>query len=482
MAIAGAFTASVAAGLALPLLEFVALSTRAGLTPADQVADSLPPARLLGIVAPDLGGWPEWATYVGLGVLVLAVAALAARPSRSLFWACVAFAAAILALGSATPTYAEFAHFIPGFDLLRVPARFMLLAAFAVSCLAGNGFDLLAGPPLSHRVASRSRLAVFAVVALAVALSAVLAFSGRLGGTSGGAWGPFVGVVILGAAALGWARLSVTSWLGSRVKAAGWVALVVIDLGWVNLAQLEARPEDEVLGERVELAQTIASGAELERVFSPSYSLPQQTAALEGLELADGVNPLQLASYRDHLAEATGFPVAGYSVTLPPFPSGTPSVPWTVHIDPASLGVLNVATIISEYPLEGQGLEPATRVDGTWVYHNPLVRPRAWVEPTASAVESWIPAVKVVWSPNRISVEAEGPGTLVVSENAYPGWTVTVDGKESELLTVHGLLRGVDLSEGGHEVVFTFRPRSVYVGALLVLGSAVVLLALWRLR
>ena len=72
-------------------------------------------------------------------------------------------------------------------------------------------------------------------------------------------------------------------------------------------------------------------------------------------------------------------------------------------------------------------------------------------------------------TPDRIAVQARGPGLLVLSEVDYPGWEVRIDGKSAHKEVVAGLLRGVRLSSGEHQVEFIFRPVSVYVG--LALGS-----------
>jgi len=46
----------------------------------------------------------------------------------------------------------------------------------------------------------------------------------------------------------------------------------------------------------------------------------------------------------------------------------------------------------------------------------------------------------------------------------YPGWQVWVDGYQASIKTVTGLLRGVILEAGRHQVVFVFRPRTVFLG------------------
>jgi uncharacterized membrane protein YfhO len=70
---------------------------------------------------------------------------------------------------------------------------------------------------------------------------------------------------------------------------------------------------------------------------------------------------------------------------------------------------------------------------------------------------------------NHISVEADGPGFLVLSEIYYPGWTATIDGKSIAIIGVVGLLRGVPLDNGHHLIEFSYQPALLYVGAILAL-------------
>ncbi len=54
-------------------------------------------------------------------------------------------------------------------------------------------------------------------------------------------------------------------------------------------------------------------------------------------------------------------------------------------------------------------------------------------------------------------------GLAVFSEIYYPeGWTATIDGKEAKILRVNYLLRGLEIPQGSHEIVFTFAPSSFY--------------------
>ena len=80
------------------------------------------------------------------------------------------------------------------------------------------------------------------------------------------------------------------------------------------------------------------------------------------------------------------------------------------------------------------------------------------------------------WTPEKIELHAQGPGLLILSEMAYPGWSVSVDGNPTDLEIAAGLLRGVYLEEGEHEVIFFYRPFSLYLGLTLCLGAIIFLI------
>ena len=86
------------------------------------------------------------------------------------------------------------------------------------------------------------------------------------------------------------------------------------------------------------------------------------------------------------------------------------------------------------------------------------------------------------YEPNELkyNVRSGKGGVVVFSEIYYPGWTATVDGKEAELGRVNYVLRALNVSAGEHEVVLTFKPRSIqrtetiaYVASLLLLLAIV---------
>lgn len=67
------------------------------------------------------------------------------------------------------------------------------------------------------------------------------------------------------------------------------------------------------------------------------------------------------------------------------------------------------------------------------------------------------------YEPNELTydVQSDNGGVVVFSEIYYPGWTATVDGKSVELGRVNYILRALNVKQGKHEVVLTFKPASV---------------------
>lgn len=67
------------------------------------------------------------------------------------------------------------------------------------------------------------------------------------------------------------------------------------------------------------------------------------------------------------------------------------------------------------------------------------------------------------YEPNQLTYEVESAkgGVLVFSENYYPEWTATIDGKEVPVGRVNYILRAIQVKPGKHQVVLSFFPKSV---------------------
>jgi hypothetical protein len=466
LANAGLFAIGLSAGLAWPLIEWLQLSTRAGLGTASSTLP-LPAARLVGLLVPQYGAWAEWMVSAGVVVLVLAGVGLVERGRQGLLWAGLIIGGWVLALGDTTLVGAVLGR-IPGWNLVRVPPRWLFVSGLGLSVLCAFGVDAVLALRSAGGTKRLSRLLALGLAASVSAFGAALFFARPEGAPTG-----FV-LLVAPALSIGAFLLVVLSpRLPTAVSGALLAGLILIDLTAIDRTLLDVRERDTASDEQAWL-QYASDGS---RVFSPSYAIPQDEAARLGLELADGVHPLQLRSYVEWMAAATGFEADAYSVTLPPFPTGDPKEDWGPRLDPERLGKLAVGYVVSDYPLSASGWEMTRAGDGLFVYRNPQARPRAWVE---SGDGPWRPAQSIDRQPNRIVILAEGPGRLVLSEIAYPGWRVIVDGRRSPMETVDGLLRGVELAAGLHEVRFEFRPSTVFAGLSLTLVSLAALVYLSR--
>jgi hypothetical protein len=322
----------LAAPLALPLVEFVQHSRRAGLSLAEAGEFSLPPIYLLGLLIPNVGGFHEYMTYVGVIPLVLAAAGVGRHTA---FWWATALVAAVVALGVNGPLYPVLFRMLPGLNLMRVPPRAWFLVALALCALAGHGAQRLRVewlPELARR------------------------------------YGREVGPMA-----------------ATRVVVALFV-LAVLDLARIDGTLIEARPRPEVN----EAAAWLGAQPGQFRVYSPSYSLPPG----DGLEHLEGVDPLQLASAGDEIEAATGIAAEGYSVTVPPFATDDLAHEHSgARPDPARLGRLNVRYVAVEFDLDVPGLRLTQQFGQTRIYFNEADLGRAWMEAGGGGVEigGWSP-------------------------------------------------------------------------------------------
>jgi hypothetical protein len=93
------------------------------------------------------------------------------------------------------------------------------------------------------------------------------------------------------------------------------------------------------------------------------------------------------------------------------------------------------------------------------------------------------PAEIVSRSDTQVEIRAAAAqrGLLVLADQHYPGWQVSVDGQAAVLLRVNHVFRGVMLEPGDHEVIFRFEPSSLSTGGWLSAIGVVVLMCILAL-
>ena len=82
------------------------------------------------------------------------------------------------------------------------------------------------------------------------------------------------------------------------------------------------------------------------------------------------------------------------------------------------------------------------------------------------------------YEPNELIYEVNSGkgGVVVFSEVYYPGWTATVDGQPAELGRVNYILRALNVKPGKHDVVLTFKPKSVNTTETIAYVSYIILI------
>jgi len=68
---------------------------------------------------------------------------------------------------------------------------------------------------------------------------------------------------------------------------------------------------------------------------------------------------------------------------------------------------------------------------------------------------------------------------VILTDNWFPGWTATVDGRTTPVLQVDGAVRGVVVDAGEHEIRFRYRPWSVILGAAMSLIALAIAIGAW---
>jgi hypothetical protein len=372
-----------------------------------------------------------------MGMLGLLLSLLALVWSGKLkaarFWGWVALAALLWSLGENLPGLPYLLR-LPGLNLLRVPSRALFIFGLATAALAAIAVQRLS-EGLSHKERRRARLLLVGLLCLILTLSGgFLAIAQAQGGNNliaNFAWGAvfsLLGVI--------WLGLCLGGRIPWRIGYPVLLALCLLDWAGVDRSLFAFRPPTVVLSEGRELAeflsvaplpeQATAAASPVPFHLLPSYSL-QQTAMFYGLELADGIDPLQLQSYVNLMDTATGVPSVGYSVTLPPFASGNPPVDNAAYVpDATRLALFNVRYVAAKFDLQAPGLLPRMKFGATRLYENMENLPRAWVQTD----ESLPPLARDRWrlsGTGKYQVQASGPGLLVLA-GAYR-WPAWVDGQ-----------------------------------------------------
>lgn len=466
----------IAAAQWIPSLEYQQLSTREALTFRDAGA-GFPTLDVLQFIFPGFTSAFASPLYVGILPLWLACLALTRLGAKRAFWGLLALAALLLSFGFYFFAYAVL-YLVPGGGLFREQERLAFIVSFGLAILAGLGLeDLFTLASAGSRQIRRVFILLPAGVVVSFAL--VLTFFSAGAQTQSGRLA-FLGdraglMLVLFFLASALVAVYIAGRLPTRYWASLAMALIIVDLFSVNEPANKAAVADPFPVNP--LVQTVRQDPGVFRVADEGL-LPGHFGIAYQLEEVSGISPLRLAHYENLL-------------TLPP---------------DKLLPLLNVRYLFADR--SGFPNSKLLAQDGqTRLFSLNDSLPRAWLVGAADAMPDDAKALDLMRSgdfsprrmallakaapfavdprasdgkvtidkrePERLSLGVSIPfdGLLLVAENYYPGWYVSVDGVQEEIIRADISLRAVPLRAGSHRVEFMFDPLSVKVGLAISAGT-----------
>lgn len=485
----------LAAVALLPAWEHTAHSPRSGgMNWADAIRFAYPPADLVTFLLPQARGsvwnltYPggqsfQWENYGYVGRLTLmlalvgAVAAVAGRP-RNAFWVAALAAALLLMLGPATPAFRLAWEALPGMQLFRFPARFVLAVDLALAVLAAQGISALA-----TRTAHRPRLAR-AIPLVAVALVAGdLAVQQRhqLPVDDASFWrmpSPLAAVISMDEEPGRtfhlddyhvWDEVCLANG-GFRRGYGPFRALAPVPLASSGVLSGLRSPGGYVAmpHRRVARFWTPFQHYFLDVVHQPPQWDEETSAPDARFQGALDRAAVSHVLTREPIADTTRYELL----------ASFPDIPVYVHRNSTALPRAYVAT----------HWEPVDDTTGAarWIFRGGLDRPGIpAIEGAAPAPgdsgDGWVPVPLAERGTDRLEVDVSGApgGWLVIADTWDDGWTARVDGEVSPILPANGFQRAIQVAEGASSVELRYWPPGLTAGlwlsglAVLALGGGI---------
>jgi len=532
----------------LPVREYVSWSPRAGGLADYTSATSYawPPEELLNAYLPQFSGMLNnyWgrngihlhSDYVGAIVLVLAGAGfigLRSDPRRKqiIFWSVALLVSLLWSLGSATPFYHIPYAIVPGTKYFRAPATIFFIGTLAIALLACAGAERF----LERRVTQKyliGWLIAGAAIALLATTGALTSIAGSFaddrqidgvqanaGALIAGAWRSFAFVAL--AAGLGFAMLR--GKISTRAAAWSLAVLMVVDLWTVERLYWMFSPPAKVIYASDPIVDMLKAEPQPVRVLAVFDPRVEPDAFLTGDALMThrirnvlGYHGNQLGRYNE-LASLTN-PQQLFSPNVLQLTNtkylltNIPQIPFLPNFVLVKGPVRNASgDVVYLYRVNGDNpyswLTPvAVRAPDDQVLATVLNArfdvKRAALFDTSAKVRATtgvqaLPAPLAVttsvshYEPGKVRIDLSAPApdgaSLVVSENYYPGWKATVDGRATPIGRADYTFIGVELPAGARAVALdftspTYERGKVITWIAIVVGLLMLAAGTWRDR
>ena len=534
----------------LPVREYVKWSPRAGGLSDYRLATSYawPPEEVFNAYLPQFSGMLNnyWgrngihlhSDYIGVIVLMLAGAAFIglrddSRRKQIIFWSVALLISLLWSLGSATPFYQIPYALIPGTKYFRAPATIFFVGTLALALLACAGTERL----LRHRIPRKyivgwlvagGAIAVLASVGALTSVAESFADERLIDRVQAnnsavflGAWRSFAFVIL--AAAL-WLALYQRR-VATRIAAWAVIALMAIDLWTIERIYWMFSPPAKVIYASNPIIEMLKSEPQPVRVFAfPVRATVEHDAILTGDALMThrvrnvlGYHGNELGRYND----LVGLNSEDNRIFSPNVLSLTNTKYLLTNIP--ELPFIGNTTLAKGPVIDASG-------DTLYLYRLNAENPYSWVTPiavkapdeqvlatllnprfdvkraalfdtsaqvaAAQGVQSLPAPLSLTTSvqhyePGRVQIALSNPApagsSLIVSENFYPGWVATADGRAVRTGRADYTLIGVELPQGARNIELRFTSPAYQRGKMItwiaiVLGILMLGAGVWRDR
>ncbi len=500
----------------LPTLNLISASSRLGSSDyAFASRFSWPVGYIVTLLVPNFFGEPVLTGYWGdgiydemifyVGLLPLMLVYVAGRISKdqqtrnhALFWLCTAGVSLLAAFGSNGILHRLLYRFVPLFSSMRAPARAGFLFTISTAALTALAVHTLTCAGDEERISlvdpfTPSR--IFGILAitsvLAVSAYGVYAWGKNTNADAGRFWHMANAIAVFGlffSLAAGWLR----RWVGpspSRHLAPAALVIILLDL-WTlggSLVRIVPAPLSSYWEIVAQHAETYSG-----RVLPWGLSIFEQNGALSfELKSVFAYNPLEDQNY--NLLTASNPDPRARTYDL--------------------LNVMHVTTTVPLDLAEDDSLDLVVEDRGVYIYSRSTAMPQAWiaseiesiddaliisrindpdydplhttlVKPGTNCPQGNIGSVIITkgTEPERIIAHIDGDGGVVVfSERYTSGWVALLDGENVPIIKVNGILRGVCVPSGTHDLQFHYEPPGLKWGILLSgLSVGAICTMLWR--
>ena len=437
----------------------------------------------------------------------------------------------VLSLGKNTPVFPWLYAHVPTFDMFQAPARYLIWLEFALVLLAAIGLDRWRRPRGKAlywtRLATAGAFAVSAGAGLAWYLMGDIRPTFIQATALAGVWGLTAGVLsLLAPPAIGEKRTGKKKPLQDvekkrllQTSPALWgyavLAFVAADLivaGWglnpggdLNLYDGRANSNAELPelagGQRLYLPPVEEQTLKFERFFLFDTFEAQQdwkdlkavllpnTNLLYGIATVNNFDPLVSGRYATWMEALESAQIASKERML--------NLMGVSIVERVNMGA---ASGVSFESRSGDKLARARWVscavfvqDGEAALNQVLQSPQEGLvviegqtpenRGECSAMAAGIIQV-VSETPNKLVIRASTSidGWLVVPDVWYPGWRARVDQHDTPVRRADYLFRAVELPQGDHEVVFSYRPVSFWAGLMLSVSAIMGMVLVYALK